>query len=248
MAKEMTPFIARRPVHISEQAKSDRATVKTALISDSCPICRGLRRILQGTRFNVVEEGPVQAREGFPVSEADLFIVDANPPSNRVLEVVKRARQECPNAKIAVLGDQFDLSFVRMGHEAGVDVFGLAGSGREVLINLLELTLLGERVLPRTVLQSLLPQVMHSPGGQMLSASAQTKSDARTHNFSPRETMILKSLIGGETNKGIARKLDITEATIKMHVQSVLRKIGATNRTQAAVWANENLRLKIGPN
>ena len=48
--------------------------------------------------------------------------------------------------------------------------------------------------------------------------------------------------MGGEANKVIARKLDITEATIKVHVKSILRKIGAANRTQAAMWANENLR------
>jgi two-component system nitrate/nitrite response regulator NarL len=48
--------------------------------------------------------------------------------------------------------------------------------------------------------------------------------------------------MGGEANKVIARKLEITEATIKVHVKSILRKIGAANRTQAAMWANENLR------
>jgi two-component system, NarL family, nitrate/nitrite response regulator NarL len=49
--------------------------------------------------------------------------------------------------------------------------------------------------------------------------------------------------MGGEANKVIARKLEITEATIKVHVKSILRKIGAANRTQAAMWANENLRV-----
>ena len=54
--------------------------------------------------------------------------------------------------------------------------------------------------------------------------------------------MILQSLMGGDANKVIARRLDITESTIKVHVKSILRKIGAANRTQAAMWANENLR------
>ena len=48
--------------------------------------------------------------------------------------------------------------------------------------------------------------------------------------------------MGGDANKVIAKRLDITESTIKVHVKSILRKIGATNRTQAAMWANENLR------
>jgi two-component system nitrate/nitrite response regulator NarL len=53
--------------------------------------------------------------------------------------------------------------------------------------------------------------------------------------------------MGGEANKVIARKLEITEATIKVHVKSILRKIGAANRTQAAMWANENLSTADRP-
>jgi two-component system nitrate/nitrite response regulator NarL len=48
-------------------------------------------------------------------------------------------------------------------------------------------------------------------------------------------------LTQGEPNKVIARKLDITEATIKVHVKAILRKIGASNRTQAAMWASQRL-------
>ncbi|MBB4039962.1 two-component system nitrate/nitrite response regulator NarL [Microvirga flocculans] len=62
--------------------------------------------------------------------------------------------------------------------------------------------------------------------------------------MSPREKEILQSLMGGDANKVIARKLDVTEATVKVHVKSILRKIGAANRTQAAMWANENLRFQ----
>jgi two-component system nitrate/nitrite response regulator NarL len=51
----------------------------------------------------------------------------------------------------------------------------------------------------------------------------------------------------GEPNKVIARKLEVTEATIKVHVKAILRKIGAANRTQAAMWANENLTRRPGP-
>jgi len=55
--------------------------------------------------------------------------------------------------------------------------------------------------------------------------------------FSPREAAILRMLQQGEPNKKIARQLGLTEATVKVHLKSILRKIGASNRTQAAVWA-----------
>ena len=56
-------------------------------------------------------------------------------------------------------------------------------------------------------------------------------------SFSPRETAILQLLKNGEPNKSIARKLGLTESTVKVYLKSILRKIGVNNRTQAAIWA-----------
>jgi two-component system nitrate/nitrite response regulator NarL len=58
--------------------------------------------------------------------------------------------------------------------------------------------------------------------------------------LSERETQILDSIVHGYSNKLIARKCGITEATVKVHMKSILRKIQVVNRTQAAVWAMEN--------
>jgi len=60
------------------------------------------------------------------------------------------------------------------------------------------------------------------------------------HGLSEREEQILRDLLKGLSNKIIARKLDIAEATVKVHMKSVLRKIRVANRTQAAIWALEN--------
>ena len=58
--------------------------------------------------------------------------------------------------------------------------------------------------------------------------------------LSEREAQILDGLVQGHANKVIARKCDITEATVKVHMKSILRKIQVANRTQAAVWALEH--------
>lgn len=58
--------------------------------------------------------------------------------------------------------------------------------------------------------------------------------------LSEREAQILDGLVKGHANKVIARTCDITEATVKVHMKSILRKIRVTNRTQAAIWALEN--------
>ena len=59
--------------------------------------------------------------------------------------------------------------------------------------------------------------------------------------LSERELDILRCLVNGEANKAIARRLDIAEATVKIHVKGVLRKISVSNRTQAAIWALKHL-------
>ena len=58
--------------------------------------------------------------------------------------------------------------------------------------------------------------------------------------LSAREKSILRSLIEGASNKSIARKFDLAEATVKVHVKAILRKIQVQNRTQAAIWGMNN--------
>lgn len=60
------------------------------------------------------------------------------------------------------------------------------------------------------------------------------------HGLSEREEQILKALVRGHSNKMIARMYSVTEATVKVHMKSILRKIRVANRTQAAIWAIRN--------
>jgi two-component system, NarL family, nitrate/nitrite response regulator NarL len=64
--------------------------------------------------------------------------------------------------------------------------------------------------------------------------------DCRAPNLSARQKVILHCLLGGDSNKTIARKIRITEATVKVHLKAILRKIRVQNRTQAAIWAMSN--------
>jgi len=65
-----------------------------------------------------------------------------------------------------------------------------------------------------------------------------TASPPRSHGLSSREMNVLHGLMEGLPNKQIARQLEITEATVKVHVKSILRKVGVRNRTQVAMWAS----------
>jgi two-component system nitrate/nitrite response regulator NarL len=220
-------------------------TIPTALICDSFLLRSGLENILRGTPFAITEAASVTGPKRLyhcAVNTA-LVLIETSQNTCRVLEVIKEVRAQSRETRIVALADQFDLSFVRVAHEAGVNGFCLTASSPEVLINLLELVMLGESILPFGVVRFLMERAAE-PADQPVQddSVAQAKlSDLTACKLSAREAQILGCLTKGEANKVIARRLDITEATIKVHVKAILRKIGASNRTQAAMWASQRL-------
>ncbi|WP_246499056.1 LuxR C-terminal-related transcriptional regulator [Microvirga soli] len=212
--------------------------ITTAVLCGNVLLKAGFSQLLSQTRFAVAD-----LEVGLGPTAPEMLIVDAGGSLQQTLDFVHNAKGHHPSARVVLVAERFDIALITAAVSAGVDSFCLTTRGHEVLLKVLELTILGEKVLPGTVLQSILYHTHSLAGeGQVVSSNEHTSADPRMNKLSPRETVILQSLMGGEANKVIARKLDITEATIKVHVKSILRKIGAANRTQAAMWANENLR------
>ncbi|WP_425286916.1 response regulator transcription factor [Microvirga vignae] len=107
--------------------------------------------------------------------------------------------------------------------------------------------MLGGAVVPSGVLRSILdgrPQDRRPPLHDH--RAEPIPFDPKTCQLSAREAEVLSCLRQGVSNKVIARQLDVTEATIKVHVKTILRKIGASNRTQAAMWASQHLPQRGG--
>ena len=73
-------------------------------------------------------------------------------------------------------------------------------------------------------------------------------ADYRLYSLSEREEQILKALVRGYSNKMIGRIHSISEATVKLHMKAILRKIRVANRTQAAIWALRNAYFPAEPN
>jgi two-component system nitrate/nitrite response regulator NarL len=244
MSAQILPLTHNRSYQ-PEYATSLTRPIPTALICDNALLRSGLHQMLSGSPFIIAETASVAGSRRFQglVPEAALVLIEASQNTGRVLEIVKQAREQAPEARIVVLADQFDLSFVRLGHEAGVDGFCLAAADSEVLIKSLELVMLGETVVPTAVLRTLAigPAQDRDQPLHQNSPAEPSPSDLTTCKLSVREAQILSCLREGAPNKAIARKLDVTEATIKVHVKAILRKIGASNRTQAAMWATTHL-------
>lgn len=223
------------------------STIPIALLCENALLCTGLRHILSGTPFVVSEPGSgtgatLVSKEA---QEPALCLIEANQDAKQVSEAVRRAKERFPRARVVALADQLDVRRVRLVLDAGVDGFCLTGASREVLIKSLELVMLGETILPTVVIRAVLDRMAQSPEPAFEGRVASPDSmDPRVQKLSNREVEVLDCLRDGSSNKIIARKLDISEATIKVHVKAVLRKIGAANRTQAAMWAAAHLRTK----
>jgi two-component system, NarL family, nitrate/nitrite response regulator NarL len=219
--------------------------IATKLLCGNALLQAGLTQLLSGTCFDVLtptSNGLATSRRPIQ-SEPALYIVDATGSSEQALEFIRDAKRQHPAARVMAIANQFDCQAVQSAVSAGVDSFCLATSAREVLIRILELTMLGERILPGSFVRTLLNQELaHSSTAEIIPLAERRPPDLKAQKLSPRETVILQSLMGGDANKVIARKLEITEATIKVHVKAILRKIGVANRTQAAMWATGNLR------
>ena len=245
MTAQTIPFVPSQSDWTDHQSQKLDPAIPTALLSDSLLLRSGLQHILRDTPFAIAEATSVTGprRLHYCALNTALVIIEATQNTGRALEVIRQVRERSPETRIVALADQFDLSFVRTAHEAGVNGFCLNASGPEVLIKSLELVMLGETLVPSAILRSITVGAasdQDQPFQDNLTSESNL-SELEACKLSVREREILGCLTKGEPNKLIARKLAITEATIKVHVKAILRKIGATNRTQAAMWASQRL-------
>lgn len=221
-------------------------TPRTTIICSNRLIGAGIWHILQGTNFLTTDVLVKLADEtvASPLSDTDLFIVQESGPVEAILAIICHLRGTYSEARIAIMADSYDLRFVQLCLDAGATGFCQMGSSREVLIKSLDLIVLGEPVLPKDLMTVLLTKVETSAALPSQAHPAEGKAVPefpRADKLSPREAEILRHLMEGAANKVIARKLDVAEATIKVHIKAILRKVGVANRTQAAMWASTHL-------
>jgi len=248
---ETSKYVTNEHTRSISVIHSNSLQTETILLSKNSLISIGIKHLLDGTRFTITGTACDERSifTGDQSTAPTLFIIDGSDLSSRVVEAVAGLRIRYPDARIAVIADSFDVSFVRQARDAGVHGFCQSTSGREVLIKSLELIMLGETVLPTCLMALLLDAVpaAPSPGVRDDRVGAELEvSDPRLRRLSSREAEILHCLTEGAPNKLIARKLDVAEATVKVHIKAILRKIGAANRTQAAMWATTHQPKLLG--
>jgi two-component system, NarL family, nitrate/nitrite response regulator NarL len=224
------------------------APVLAILLGENALLFTGLKHLLSGTRFVVTEMAWGDSLPQIPHGRPVLFIVSASHWTDETISTIRHLKTQCPIGRVCMLADDFDITRVMEAYDAGVDGFCLMTADRDVLTRSLDLIALGEDILPSGIVLSVLAQLSRQAGGQ----SRHTSNDKTrvsipiAHKLSVREGEILRGLMEGEPNKVIARRFGLSEATVKVHVKAILRKIGAKNRTQAAMWASDHIVTENG--
>ncbi|MCJ8158782.1 response regulator transcription factor [Sphingomonas sp. LaA6.9] len=209
-----------------------RDNIQVSILGRNEIVREGLRRILTEQSFNVLDV--VQDAEHLTSDNENgslncLFIVDST-TDKEGLDTCRQLRQRFPGCRVVIMADNYRLDAIARAFEAGADGYLVKAISCEPLAGALNLIALGEKVVPTQVVESLTN--MH-----WQPASGDWEASRASVNLSDREIEILQCLVCGEANKVIARRLDITEATVKVHIKAILRKLNVLNRTQAAIWA-----------
>ncbi|WP_160195500.1 response regulator transcription factor [Microvirga sp. BSC39] len=229
----------RRILHLEEKPRT------TVFPICSNPLLRiGLETVLSGGGFNVWHDA-IEDVSSLPEVQDErhaLFLIDGESHSDAAVGTIHRIRTRFPDARIVILAEMFEADAISAAWKAGAHGFCLTNSQREILVGSLELVMLGETVLPSAVVLSMTrPHVDHAAPSPAESAGRCETYRLSGRKLSVREAQILEYLREGAPNKVIARQLNLSESTVKVHVKAILKKVGACNRTQAALWATRHV-------
>lgn len=154
----------------------------------------------------------------------DLAILDYNMPGMDGLEGLARSIERYPATRFALMSGVATMEVAREAMSAGAFGYFPKSLGAATMVNAVRFVLSGERFLPIE-----------------MALSAEKSSSAVSYNgLTEREVETLRGLCSGQSNKAIARDLDLQEVTVKLHVKNILSKLGVSNRTQAALRARDD--------
>lgn len=160
----------------------------------------------------------------------DLIFLDLALPGVGGLRVMPMLMEKAPTVPIAVLSASEDPRKVRSALELGAAGYIPKTTGGEEMRQALDMIMNGDIYLPSSMLSML----------SMLNGTRETAAEAEAlpaTELTHRQFEVLKLLGTGLSNKAVARRLDLTEGTVKLHVSAILRALEARNRTDAVVEA-----------
>ncbi|MEH2533513.1 DNA-binding NarL/FixJ family response regulator [Bradyrhizobium sp. AZCC 1588] len=225
-----------------------RRSFATCIVGKSVLIREGIARILGAANFRTLASVSCAddlSPNKFQSHPSLVLIVHAGDDFESAVEQIEHSRERHPKARIAVVADHYRLEEMVAAFQAGASGYFIDVMTCDVFVKSIELVMMGETIFPPAFMSSILQpesdqRARPEPRNDNARAIAFTAERSITQQLSPREQSIMQCLIAGDSNKSIARKIDIAEATVKVHVKAILRKIRVQNRTQAAIWGMNN--------
>ena len=176
---------------------------------------------LVGTAANGAEVLEVVAR-----LQPDVVLMDLSMPDVDGVEATRRMTAAHPASRVLVLTSFSDQTRILDALAAGADGYLLKDSDPDDIAGAIRSVFAGESPLD-------------PKAARVLLESRRTRRE--TVSLTDRERQVLLLVRGGLANKQIARRLGISERTVKAHLTSVFQRLGVSDRTQAALWASEHL-------
>lgn len=152
-------------------------------------------------------------------NKIDLVLMDIlmNDGSNG-LDAAAKIKKNCPDIKIIAVTSMPEVSWIKKARDIGIDSFWYKEVSKETILEVMDRTMAGESVYPDC-----------TPTVRLGLASS--------NDFTDRELEVLRIMVTGVSNAAIARKLNISESTVKNHIHNMLEKTGCESRTELAIEA-----------
>ena len=203
------------------------------LVDDHALFREGLRHVLNGLdeQITVLEASDFEQALTYGATrpDLDLVLLDLNIPGKDGFSVLDTFVKRYPALPVVIVSSSNHRSDIQRALDAGAMGYIPKESTSTIMLNALKLILAGGVYVPPNMMQS-----SHAP---------QSAND-HSHSLTPRQLQVLALLVQGCSNKEIASRMQLAEATVKMHITAILKSLGATNRTQA-VLAVEKLGLSL---
>jgi DNA-binding NarL/FixJ family response regulator len=217
--------------------------VKILLVDDHTLVRKGLAQLLVASMEDVEVTEAGDAEEAAALLERssyDVALVDIRMPGKGGLELLHDIKERWPNVPVIMVTNYDNPEYVKAAMAEGASGYLLKDSTPADLSQAIAVAVSGAgNVMSARAVRNLFDEAAKGSGQQ--DPSMQRSQEA---GLTRRESDILELLASGHSNREISRRLFLSEKTVKAHLASVFRKLGVTNRTQAAMVA---VSMGMGP-
>ena len=221
------------------------------VVDDHTLFRRGLMALIgQDAGLQVIGDASdaSEALRQVPQLQPQVILLDNHLPGVLGVDAIAGLRQASPTSRVVMLTVSEDGQDLATALRNGAQGYLLKTMDGELLFEAIRRAAGGEPVVSPELLGKLVTafQSQGAPEPAAVAEGAQgtpaAAASVSASPLSPREEEVLREIAQGASNKDIARRLDIAETTVKIHVQHILRKLGLSSRVQAAVYASDRIR------